>query len=239
MSDPRPNSGMGARRDHDPYCSYHEWPEGKTILCSSLEGHATPHALVNVPDWQSVQELAYRRIAFQNKRAKNLGIQEACYSALRVFFESWHRGFLCHYCNRKMLTWDNPPYMSLASLDHAIPLSKGGTNKNDNFRIACFGCNTAKGVTSESEWLRIAQIGALDRPAFDTQLLAILRNRSKGFCWICRKEPKPVEALIDCGSGHTIHLQPCIAPYSPFCMDCMLPGPTRQKHAAAATGGAR
>jgi len=45
-------------------------------------------------------------------------------------------GFKCVYCNeREFLT-----------LDHRLPVSKGGTNEFDNLETVCERCNEAKGA---------------------------------------------------------------------------------------------
>lgn len=44
---------------------------------------------------------------------------------------------LCAYCNR----YRNIKYMTV---DHIIPLSKGGTNKIDNLQCTCKMCNRLK-----------------------------------------------------------------------------------------------
>jgi hypothetical protein len=46
-----------------------------------------------------------------------------------------HHGEKCNYCG----STDN------LTLDHIIPLSKGGINKIENFQILCKSCNKLKG----------------------------------------------------------------------------------------------
>lgn len=44
----------------------------------------------------------------------------------------------CHWC-RKPLT------PATATLDHRVPLGRGGTNRRDNLVLACGGCNRDRG----------------------------------------------------------------------------------------------
>lgn len=48
-------------------------------------------------------------------------------------------GFRCHYCGRS-------PHLDgiVLTIDHLIPLVRGGTNKEENIITACNYCNSAK-----------------------------------------------------------------------------------------------
>ncbi len=48
---------------------------------------------------------------------------------------------ICYLCEKKI------KYFSEASIDHVIPLSKGGTSKKANLKIAHKSCNGKKGNT--------------------------------------------------------------------------------------------
>lgn len=53
-------------------------------------------------------------------------------------------GWRCHLCGRKIdrrLRW---PHVKSASLDHVVPLSKGGAHSYENCRASHYGCNAAK-----------------------------------------------------------------------------------------------
>jgi 5-methylcytosine-specific restriction endonuclease McrA len=47
--------------------------------------------------------------------------------------------FLCEYCHASE-KWQYVPF----TVDHVIPLSKGGENSTDNLALACFHCNRQK-----------------------------------------------------------------------------------------------
>ena len=48
----------------------------------------------------------------------------------------------CHYCDEKIYTFED------ASLDHIIPVSKGGETNHHNCTISCKKCNTLKSDTN-------------------------------------------------------------------------------------------
>jgi hypothetical protein len=49
----------------------------------------------------------------------------------------------CCYCNNKMLEHQGSKLS--ATIDHVIPKSKGGISHHDNYVIACYRCNHARG----------------------------------------------------------------------------------------------
>lgn len=51
----------------------------------------------------------------------------------------------CYYCNRS-------PHEEDRTIDHRIPLSKGGTDTRKNLVMACEDCNSHKGSMSEREF---------------------------------------------------------------------------------------
>lgn len=56
----------------------------------------------------------------------------------------------CYYC-RRFLTLDNSGHK--ATLDHKVPLSKGGTWKRTNLVLACHACNQNKGDSDEDVFI--------------------------------------------------------------------------------------
>jgi 5-methylcytosine-specific restriction endonuclease McrA len=63
----------------------------------------------------------------------------------------WRRKFRrCYYCELRLtLTAGKPNTMTL---DHKIPLSRGGPNQPFNYVAACRPCNTEKGSLTEAEY---------------------------------------------------------------------------------------
>lgn len=53
-------------------------------------------------------------------------------------------GWICYRCDRPT-NRDASPFDTLSpTVDHVVPLSKGGTHSLANARTACLGCNSAK-----------------------------------------------------------------------------------------------
>lgn len=62
-------------------------------------------------------------------------------------------GWRCHICRRKISArakWPNP---RSASLDHLIPLTRGGSHEPANVATCCLGCNSSKGNRGGNEQL--------------------------------------------------------------------------------------
>lgn len=54
-------------------------------------------------------------------------------------------GYKCHICGKKTLKTKQVPHPMAPTIDHVIPLSKGGTHEPVNCRTAHFMCNALKG----------------------------------------------------------------------------------------------
>ncbi|WP_268762414.1 HNH endonuclease [Kitasatospora griseola] len=79
-----------------------------------------------------------RHTLTQRRRAEDYGVAHAPYSRTEIFLR-WRN--LCAYCG------------ALAEhLDHVIPLSRGGTDTEDNMVPACAPCNLSKGAKTLAEW---------------------------------------------------------------------------------------
>lgn len=52
----------------------------------------------------------------------------------------------CHLCGDGIDSWRSFPDRLSASIDHVIPIARGGPHAYDNVRLAHLGCNAAKGA---------------------------------------------------------------------------------------------
>lgn len=62
-------------------------------------------------------------------------------SPLKVFEAD---GWRCHLCGKRIDRYAKKPDPMSPSVDHVIPLSKGGLHCYTNCRAAHYGCNSAK-----------------------------------------------------------------------------------------------
>lgn len=53
-------------------------------------------------------------------------------------------GYRCHLCRKKTDPTQRAPHPQSPTIDHVIPLAKGGTHEPLNCRTACFLCNCTK-----------------------------------------------------------------------------------------------
>ncbi|MHA2279604.1 MAG: HNH endonuclease [Promethearchaeota archaeon] len=61
------------------------------------------------------------------------------------------KNHFCNWCGQKL-------DRKTATLDHVIPLSKGGTNGLDNQTLACYDCNQNRQdhLPSRTEWQKLS-----------------------------------------------------------------------------------
>ena len=60
-------------------------------------------------------------------------------------------GYKCQLCGRDM---DYTAEYSSFSVDHIMPLSRGGTNESDNLQTCCKSCNSRKGTKTTEEYIQ-------------------------------------------------------------------------------------
>jgi len=80
------------------------------------------------------------------KRAKSAGVV-AEYVDLRVVFE--RDNWMCHDCGEPVDPELKGRQSKMASLDHIIPRSKGGSHTYENCATAHYGCNVARARRKE------------------------------------------------------------------------------------------
>lgn len=72
-------------------------------------------------------------------------------------------GDSCSYCGRDLLYTGDRQDNAKASIDHVVPLSRGGSHTWDNVVLACLGCNKSKGARTLSEWGKHGEVDGAHR----------------------------------------------------------------------------
>lgn len=54
-------------------------------------------------------------------------------------------GDLCCWCKKVCLLDVNPQHPDRATVEHLVPRSRGGSDRRENLRVACYACNHARG----------------------------------------------------------------------------------------------
>ncbi len=60
---------------------------------------------------------------------------------------------VCQACGKEGLSPLSDEDKYLASMDHIIPLSRGGSNDDDNVQLLCLPCNLSKGQMTMGEFV--------------------------------------------------------------------------------------
>lgn len=94
----------------------------------------------------------YRKVlAFCNScYSRSPSIDPATYhDVFALFYTSLMNGFVCSYCGCEMdLVSDDHQ----VSVDHVVPLARGGTNDITNLVLCCRHCNTQKASMTVEQW---------------------------------------------------------------------------------------
>lgn len=81
----------------------------------------------------------------------------------------WH----CWYCGIELFATNRYgpndfPYEQEACIDHVIPKSRGGTNKDSNLVPCCRSCNSSKRFSLLNEWRQ--RLCSLFKPSYSDKL---------------------------------------------------------------------
>lgn len=96
-----------------------------------------------------------RSLAKERRRAHLAGVPRETYNRLKVFErDNWR----CQLCGKKTRPDKKTPHHRAPTIDHIVPISKGGADVESNVQTACFVCNSKKaaGGRPGGEQLRLS-----------------------------------------------------------------------------------
>lgn len=106
---------------------------------------------------KNVYKLAMGRMTGKEQREFQLRLNTARAKKRRFLWE--RDGGKCHFCLEQTILpvqgLDKQYSGKMATLDHVIPQSEGGTDSLDNLVIACANCNQNRGTIDFYEFVRI------------------------------------------------------------------------------------
>jgi 5-methylcytosine-specific restriction endonuclease McrA len=142
---------VGLCREWHPLEKFSKHPTcsgGRRNTCTTCEGRI---AYANNPEQKIALVRAYQkrnpekirehgRNAYHKRRSQKKGGRGVSPEETKALFAAY--GGLCAYCKKN----------KAASLDHVIPLSRGGEHCIENVVPACLDCNCSKHARTPEEW---------------------------------------------------------------------------------------
>ena len=100
-------------------------------------------------------ESAYLGVLPSGEEPPEAGYQGAYVADVyrRKIFE--RDGWRCQICSKAVLRSKAVPHPRAPTIDHIIPLARGGTHEPANAQLACFACNCLKSHTGTGDQLRL------------------------------------------------------------------------------------
>lgn len=86
-------------------------------------------------------------------RARKKGARRAEYNRIEIFERD---GWKCQLCGERVDQRLAGPNPRSASIDHIVPLSRGGDDAPWNVQLAHYGCNSSKKNQARGEQIRLA-----------------------------------------------------------------------------------
>jgi hypothetical protein len=96
------------------------------------------------------------RAARERRRARKVGAYVGDVSRPAIYLRD---GWRCQLCGRPLKRNASPPHPLAPTIDHVIPLSRGGTHEPANAQAAHFLCNSLKGDRSGPQGDQLRLIG--------------------------------------------------------------------------------
>lgn len=100
--------------------------------------------------WQAEKKRYYRSRYQVARRARIKTTQVEHIYRGRIYARDEHS---CYLCGEQLNMDAQAPEPKAPTIDHVVPLARGGSHTYDNLRAACFECNSRKSDRTEDEYL--------------------------------------------------------------------------------------
>lgn len=124
---------------------------GPSKYCSSKCKIVARKARVKLlPKTDRAKEIKHEREHLRRKKYTSAFVQRV----IRAHIYS-RDGWRCQICKRKVDPRLSVPHPLAKTIDHIVPLARGGTHEPRNVRLAHFICNSKRGATQDQTQLRL------------------------------------------------------------------------------------
>jgi 5-methylcytosine-specific restriction endonuclease McrA len=117
------------------------WTSGQCRTCGNWYLSNNPTSVSCSDECVVINRTEARKAAQHRRRARERNAFVANVRPADVFKADSYR---CHICKKKTNPNRVVPHPRAPTIDHLIPLAKGGTHEPMNCRTACFRCNSLK-----------------------------------------------------------------------------------------------
>ena len=129
----------------------------------------------------------------KNSKTKRFGVAKP-----RGRVSKTDRAFVFKRDNNECLSCDSKENLTI---DHIIPVSKGGKNERGNYQTLCYDCNTSKGDRTRN-YINLKKITIPELKEFDPSIVEQLKYNG----WWDIANNKPFNSLIVGDSSTTVNL---------------------------------
>lgn len=138
-------------------------PDGAGLSPTVQPASGLSGSAASIPDADPYADMPPKMRKFMMREPKRLSEESISARRTKSIRRSKPKGILeelcemqnwrCDYCRRSMRRKARKDKSWLtATLDHVVPISRGGRNQRSNLVAACSGCNSAKGSMSADEY---------------------------------------------------------------------------------------
>ncbi len=131
---------------------YHENRWRAVVEASDGSVTTCPHDHTRPDIAERCGELTIRRLQVDERSSTIAGLPGAAWKEMMRKVD-----YQCHYCKRRF----DPGELER---DHAIPISRGGSNHASNIVVSCATCNRRKGSMTTDEFLGSSRHPDVDKP---------------------------------------------------------------------------